>query len=174
MFRSIGVAYNEVVVALLDAPGSSPNLRRFTWILAGGTTSALVLISFTSLSILWFVYVSALSPQLGSIARTGLLLTLPLPALSVFQSWFQGAILHSRRTRAITEAVVVYLLTNALILTAGVQGGQFLGLYVGLAAMTFSTTIQTTWLWFRSRDVIKTVKNRDAVFLSTLESPISA
>ena len=36
MLRSLGIAFNEVVVALLDEPGAAPALRRFTGILAVG------------------------------------------------------------------------------------------------------------------------------------------
>ena len=43
MVRSLGIAFNEVVVALLDEPGARPVLRRFTGILVAGTTAALLL-----------------------------------------------------------------------------------------------------------------------------------
>ena len=36
VFRSLGMAYNEVVVALADEPQSLGSLRRFTWLLTGG------------------------------------------------------------------------------------------------------------------------------------------
>lgn len=43
MFRSMGFAYNEVVVALLDHPGSTALLRRFANLLAVITTLGLIL-----------------------------------------------------------------------------------------------------------------------------------
>ena len=74
-----------------------------------------------------------------------------MPALSTLQSWFQGAILHSRRTRGITEAVVIYLAASALVLGAGVVWQGVSGLYIGLAGLVFATAVQTAWLWRRSR-----------------------
>ena len=62
MLRSLGIAFNEVVVALLDEPGAAPALRRFTGILAAGTTLALVAIAATPVAPWWFSRVSALSP----------------------------------------------------------------------------------------------------------------
>ena len=149
--RSIGLAYNEVVVALLDEPGSAHNLRRFMRLLAVLTTTAFLLIVFTPFSRFWFESVSALTPELAALARRWFWLLIPLPALAVYQSWYQGVILYGRRTRAITEAVVIFLVSNSALLWAGVVWGEAPGLFVGLAAFTIGTIAQTGWLWYRSR-----------------------
>jgi hypothetical protein len=154
MMRSLGIAYNEVVVALLDEPGAARTLRRFALLLSGGLTGVLLLVVATPLSHFWFQQISGLSPDLADLARAGLWFALPIPAMSVYQSWYQGAILHSRRTRAITEAVVIYLVTIAAMLWFGVASGVWTGLFVGLAAMAISMTLQTAWLWRRSRSIL--------------------
>jgi hypothetical protein len=162
MLRSLGVAYNEVVVALLDKPGSSQNLRRFTGLLSTTTTAALFLLAATPLSEFWFVQVSALSPHLADLAQKSVWIALPLPALSVLQSWYQGAILHGRQTRGITESVIIYLVTSGAVLGAGVQWGQMTGLYIGMAALGLSVLSQTIWLWLRCQPVMHRVAVRDA------------
>jgi len=48
--RGSGVAYNEVVVALLDQTGSVASLRRFAVLLAGLTTTLLLLLQRPSLA----------------------------------------------------------------------------------------------------------------------------
>lgn len=154
LIRSLGFAYNEVVVALLDEPGMARHLRRFTVALVLVTTAIVLLIAATPLATFWFGRLSALPPHLLSLARIGLLLALPLPALSVLQSWCQGAIVNSRRTRGITEAVGIYLVVNIVLLWSGVRWGQAVGLYVGMAAFTLSTAAQAGWLWQRSRSVL--------------------
>jgi hypothetical protein len=163
MFRSLGVAYNEVVVALLSLPDSAARLRRFAGQLAGLTTAAIMLIAATPLAAFWFQGVTGLSPELVALARTGLWLTVPLPALTVLQSWYQGTLLYSRRTRGISEAVAVYLLVTALVLSVGVSRGQITGLYVGLAALTISTAAQTAWLWLRARPALQLLRHRDSL-----------
>ena len=170
MLRSLGIAFNEVVVALLDEPGSSANLRRFTLQLSLATTFFLLLIAATPLSGLWFMRVSALSPHLADLARSAIWVALPLPALSVFQSWYQGAILHGRRTGGITESVVVYLVASGVIFVAGVAWGRITGLYVGMTALVFSTLIQTAWLWQRSQPILHTVQERDDRHAATLQA----
>jgi hypothetical protein len=150
MVRGLGIAFNEVVVALLDHAGARPILRRFTRILTAGTTAILVLLAATPLSRVWFAGVSALPPDLVAMAIIALWLALPMPALSTLQSWLQGNLLHRRRTRGITESVVVYLATSAIILIGGVAWGGVAGLYVGMVALVLSSASQTLWLALRA------------------------
>lgn len=157
MARGVGIAFNEVVVALLDEPAARPALRRFTLLLALGTTAILALVAATPLSRFWFEGLSALSPELAEIARLGLWVALPMPALSALQSWYQGAILHSRRTRGITESVAIFLVASAAVLVAGVAWGGVTGLYVGLAGMVIGTLAQTVGLWWRARPALAPV-----------------
>ncbi len=155
MFRSLGVAYNEVVVALLDEPHAALNLRRFSFWLGSSTTLGLLLLAATPLAEFWFGRVSALQASLVELARTGVWFALAMPFLAVLQSWYQGAILHGRRTGAITEAVAIYLGLMGGLLFAGTIWGKTTGIYIGLGAMSVSMAVQTLWLWRRSRIVIK-------------------
>jgi hypothetical protein len=157
IFRSAGMAYNEVVVALLDEPRSANSLRRFTWLMTGAVTLLLFLFAATPLSWIWFRDISGLSPELARLATTGVWIALPMPGLNVLQSWYQGAILHSRRTRAITEAVVIFLATCILLLVAGVVWGRTTGLYIGLGAFVIAMIAQTIWLWLRSKPALDPV-----------------
>ena len=161
MLQSAGIALNEVVVTFLDEPGSVRPLRRFTTLIIAVTTTLLLVMAATPLSMQWFSQVAALPPALVDVARTGLWLALPMPAMSALQSWFQGAILHSRRTRGITESVVVYMLTVGGLLLGGVALAQFTGLYVGMVAFASGIVLQTVWLFVRSRPAMRTVRQRD-------------
>lgn len=162
VLRSLGMAYNEVVVALLDEPGSSQSLRSFATWMAILATLFLLLVAATPLSRFWFVWISALNPELARISQLALWIALPMPGLTVMQSWFQGSILHSRRTRGITEAVILFLLTSGIALTAGILWGRTVGLFIGMASFAASTLLQTAWLWMRSRPVMKVIRERDA------------
>ncbi len=161
VLRSPGVAYNEVVITLLDKKGAPHNLRRFATILLISTTLLLVLIVATPLDQLWFTGVSALPPHLADIAQRGLWFTLLLPALSVLQNWYQGTIVNSQRTRGITEAVILYLVVTVAIQGLGILWGRVTGLYIGLAAYSIATLTQTLWLWYRSRPALRAVYKRD-------------
>jgi hypothetical protein len=158
MWQSVGIAYNEAVIALLDKPNAVNSLRRFTLILVGLTTLLLLGAMATPLATFWFRRVAALPPALVVLAQQAMWLGLLLPGLRVLQSWYQGTITYSRHTRGITEAVVVFMLTSASLLVAGVFWGHVTGLYVGLLAVAAGFLTQTLWLWWRGRQVMRTVQ----------------
>jgi len=163
MLRSGGVAFNEVVVALLDRPRSSAPLWRFAVILITASSLLLLLITITPLAWLWFSGVSGLSSELAKLATTSLWLALPGPALAVLQSWYQGTMLHDRRTRGITVAVVIYLSVSTVVLWIGAAWGGVPGLYIALTAFIIAAFAQTIWLWIASRPAIRTVRQRDGL-----------
>ncbi len=163
MLRSTGVAYNEVVVALLDEKGSSPVLRRFAALLSVALSGLHLLIAITPLSLLWFGRVSALPADLIGLARLAFLFALPMPALNVLQSWYQGAILFGRKTRGIPESVLIFLTVFLLILGAGILWKSITGLYVAITALTLAMGAQTVWLRLRAIPILAQVAARDAV-----------
>lgn len=172
IFRSLGMAYNEVVVARLEQPGAYRNLLRFTVLLASGVTGALALIGATPLAGLWFAGISGLPPGLASLGRSALWASLPVPGLTVLQSWFQGALVHARRTRAVTEAIglnlIVLLILFPVALSSlaesgerafefgplALRSGAVNGLAVVWGAFAAGNAAQTAWLWWRSRGVM--------------------
>ena len=172
MFRSVGVAYNEVVVALLEEPRSTQSLRIFSIILTTITTALILIMALTPLSSLWFNIISGLESQLADMATIGLMLAIPTAGFAVLQSWFQGLILHGGRTRGITEAVILFLGSSIIMLWIGVSSGEVPGLYWGLASFTIAMFLQTLWLWFRSRPDERVVRERDA--LLSVPAPIAS
>jgi len=164
MLRSMGVAFNEVVVALLDEPLSTKALQRFTTLLSVVTTGSLIIIAATPLSRLWLENFTGLSPELASLARSGLWFGILLPGLNAIQSWFQGSLLNSGKTRGISEAVAIFLFGAGLVLLSGIIWGEVVGLYVGLGAFSFGMFIQTLWLWMRSRPALRALFDRDQHF----------
>ena len=161
IFRSPGIAYNEVVVALADRPGAVPQLRRFTLYLGGVATTLLLLVVATPMATFWLRNLSALAPDLVEMARPSLWFMLPLPMLVAMQSWYQGTIMSARKTRGITESLAVFLIVAAAVLWIGVALRTVTGLYVGLAAFTLASAAQTLWLWIRSRRPMQAAEARD-------------
>jgi hypothetical protein len=160
MLRSLGMAYNEVVVALLDKPGAVVSLQRFAALLATITTALLILLAATPLSTWWFETVSGLAPDLAELARQSVWFALLLPAFNVYQSWFQGILLNARKTRGITEAIALSLAVIRVILIAGVNLGMFVGLYVGWTAFSLGGLAQMFWLRRRSRPPLEALQQQ--------------
>lgn len=154
MFRSLGIAFNEVVVALLEKSGSYLPLRRYTRNLALVITGLILLFTITPLSAIWFKRVTALPTQLAELAEQAMWLALPLPALATIQSWYQGRLLHHHKTRAISEAVVIYLVSTSLVFMVGILWGKTTGVFIGMGGLTISMLVQTIWLRLRTHKTL--------------------
>lgn len=163
LFRAGGVAFSEVVIATLGKSRSYAALRRFAITLMSVVTVGILLVAATPLGSMWFGRITGLSPELLTMARAGLWFAVLLPGLSAIQSWFQGIVMHNKRTNAITEAVVLYLLVTVPILFAGVAWGRVPGIYVALFAMTVGEFARLGWLAWRSREARRLLKARDNV-----------
>ena len=151
MFRSPGVAYNEVMVALLEEPDSKPVLKTFARNIALGVTGVILIFVLTPLSRLWLVYIAAIPEDLIQIGRVALAVAIPLGVLNVYISYFQGFLVQRSTTRGVAEAVVAFLSAMIVILAVGVITKAFEGIYVATAAFTIAHLIQTFWLGIRSR-----------------------
>lgn len=150
LITSIGIAYNEVVVALLDEAGSVRALRRFAWTLAAAMTLFLTLVTATPLSGLWLERLSALSPALAALAHGALWFALVQPGINVIRMWFQGSLIYGQKTRPVTEAVLFFLGGSALVLLLGTMWGNWPGAYVGQAAFLTGAVAEALWLRGRS------------------------
>lgn len=152
--QALGLAYNEVVVATLDRPGSKTTLWWFTVQLALGTGVLMVLLAVTPLSGVLLGRVLGLSPKLTEMGVSALWLVVAIPPMRALQSWYQGVLVHCKETAAITEAVVVFLVVCVAILAWGVRDGTHLGLNVAMGAFAVARVAQTIHLWWRSRDAM--------------------
>jgi hypothetical protein len=149
LFQGIGLAYQEVVVALIEKPTFFFPLRRFAFELAAGNSTILLLIAISPLAEFWFVTLSGLSLELATIGQNALWFALLLPAFTVIESWYQGILVHAQKTKGIIEAVALYLLVSATILGTGIYFGTVMGIYVGYVATACGLIMQTLWLRFR-------------------------
>jgi O-antigen/teichoic acid export membrane protein len=95
------------------------------------------------------------------LARSGLWITILLPALAATQSFLQGIIMHSRQTRSITEAVFVYLVSSVAVLGLGVAWGGTQGAFIALASMAVGELLRTAWFFWRSRGPRRVLRTRD-------------
>ena len=160
--RSAGFALNEVVVALVERPGAVAALRTFTARLAAAVMGLLALLAATPLGVVWLARVSALPPDLVRLATRALWTALPLPALSAIQSYYQGALVHAHRTRAITESVLIYLVTMGACLWAGQTWLSVPGIFVAFVAFVLANALLVEWLRRRGAPVLRELSRAGA------------
>ncbi len=161
VWQSVGLGYNEAVITLLDEPGSLVVLRRFTHRLSFVMTGLFLIMTATPLAEFYFGQAAALPPALIDLSKMALWLGLLLPALRILQSWYQGMLTYVRRTRSITESMVILLFVTGTVLVGGVAWGKSTGVYVGQLALVSGMAAQVTWLHWRSRPIINMLIQRE-------------
>ncbi len=167
ILRSPGTALNEVVVAFLEKPGAYRALKKFAIYLIIFSTAVYFIIAATPLATLWFEELFELRPALLELALIAFWIGIPLPFLTVLQSWYQGAILFSKNTRSIPESVAIYLGVIILVLLSGILWSKTAGVYFGISALVSGTSAQVLWMYIRSRNFMKQVAARDLAFKKT-------
>ncbi|MEM6431808.1 MAG: hypothetical protein AAF708_21405 [Deinococcota bacterium] len=161
LFRSMGFAYNEVVVtALKENVASFDDLRRFALMLSTALTGLLVMLALTPLARGYFERVVSLPDELISIAVAAFVYCIFWPAVSCLRNLYQGLIVAKGTTRHVTESVVVSLVVSAVLLFAGVMLASIPGIYVAILAFLVGNTAQVGWLAWRSRALLEQLRQQ--------------
>jgi len=95
--------------------------------------------------------VSGLPPALVELARHAFWFGLAWAPLDVVRNYLQGRLVHARRTRGISESVVIFLVVSTSLLVLGVALQQGEGLVLAMVSFVTATTAQIVWLLWRLR-----------------------
>jgi len=135
-FRSGGVAYQEVGIALLgDRREGFVPLRRFAEILAAVTSGVLALVAFSPLAVGWLHTVSGLSMEMTRFALMPLRVLWLMPALEVVLSFQRSLLVHARRTALITWATTVEVVGILATLAVGIGALDLVGAVAAAVAL---------------------------------------
>lgn len=159
--RSGSLALNEVVVSMLDQPGSVKLLKKFAVTIGLSFSSFVIIIGITSLAPIWFGGIMGLEADMAERARVAFLLGLPTVGIVGMISWYQGILLVARKTTGIPESVVISLTATTLIFIAGILDASYDGVFVTVMALTGGFAAQSAWLFFRSRRILPIYVARD-------------
>ncbi|MCX6546104.1 MAG: hypothetical protein NTV05_17045 [Acidobacteria bacterium] len=122
LFRSGGIGYQEVAVALIGIRHQHvPEVRRVAGLLAAAATLALGVIVFTPVADVWFRVVAGLQGDLRVFAIDGARILVLLPALEYLLSFQRARLIVARKTRMVTVATAIeaVCLAAALFLSVG-------------------------------------------------------
>lgn len=161
-FRSMGLAFQDVAIALMgERLENFRELRRFALTLGGATSLGIALVGFTPLSHVWFVSVSGLTPELTAFALIPTRLLVPLPFLSVILSLQRAILVEGRRTQHITVASAVELAAVALVFVGLGWGLNLVGATAAFAAFLGGRLASNAYLLPSCASVIR-AKSRDS------------
>ncbi len=135
-FRSFGLSFQEVGVALMGGNKNYYKLRNFAFVLGIAVVSSLGLISFTPLSDIWFQKVSGLSAQLSEFSKFPLMLYTIFPATTVFISFQRAILVFYRKTNPITYATIIEVVGIIITLIITIKFFTLVGVIAAIIAYT--------------------------------------
>jgi progressive ankylosis protein len=155
--RSVGIAYQEVVVALLKDQNSFIQLRRFTGFLAGGTTGLFALLALTPGAGLWYRYVAGLEPELVSMAIWPTAILALVPGLGAIASWQRGLLIHKKQTGVISIAMGLNIGSLLVMMLIAPHMLVIPGAIMAASVLALSTGAEVLFLWWSNRESIRTM-----------------
>jgi hypothetical protein len=145
--RSPGIAYQEVVVALLTSDEHDyAQLRRYAFTLAISGSLIFVVLALTPGAAFWYRYAAGLDPALVNMALLPTLLVAPVPGLGALLSWQRGVLVHRRHTRPISTAVALNMLTLAALTALVLLIPSLPGALLAATALTLSLIVESLYL----------------------------
>ena len=146
--RAAAFALPEVVIALSNGEESFKPMRRFTYVLALGNTVLMLLVVMTPLLDTYLLGVQDLTVPVSELASSGLILFVPLPALTALTSWIRGLLIDKHATGVVNAGMVVNLAVTTIILLLGIQQ-QWPGIESAAVALVVAAVIELLYLSWR-------------------------
>ncbi|MBI4640787.1 MAG: hypothetical protein HY731_08840 [Candidatus Tectomicrobia bacterium] len=137
----------EVSAALVNDDESLRRVRRFVTLVGFTLLLFLLLLSFTPLVDLLLITVMGVSRALRDIALPAVRIMACLPMINALDGLFRGLLSLQKRTQKIQSAMIVNLLSVALIVALGVWWGKISGITIGAIATVASAIIEALYLW---------------------------
>ena len=136
IFRSLGLAYQEVVIALIgdEQEGYVP-LRRFGTVLSSAVALGLSLIAWTPLAGVWFRDVSGLSDELAAFALTPIRILAIIPGLTALLSFQRAVMVIRTTTNRITWATLIEVVGAVVVMWVSISFLDAVGAVAAAAAL---------------------------------------
>lgn len=154
VMRSPAFALPEVVIALTDGKRTFSALRRFTFSLVGVNSLVMIAFALTPLIYIYLYLVQDTTEEVAAIARMGIILFIPLPALAIMISWLRGLLIDARETRIVNGGMVANLIVTAAILALGVRY-QWPGINAAALALSVAAAVELAFLLWRIGRVLE-------------------
>lgn len=110
IFRSMGLSYQEVNIALMGEKGQNYRvLRNFAVYMGIVITVLISVLAFTPLADLWFINISGLTKELADLSYLPLKIMILLPALTVLLNFQRSSLIVNGTTGSISVATAIEL-----------------------------------------------------------------
>ncbi len=162
IFRSIGLSFQEVGIALLgEKLKNYEPLKNFAILLGLFVLILFSIVSFTPLAFHWFNNVSGLSLELSRFALLPTKILTLTPALMVLLTFLRAILVNNRKTKQITIATAIELMTVIVLLVFTTQIFGMIGAVGAAVSLAVARIMASAYLMFPSVKVIKTWASKD-------------
>ncbi len=148
IMRAGALALPEVVIALGKTDADHIPLRRFSFGLAAIGLLAMIVLTLTPLVDLYLIGFQNLTPEIADLARYGVLLFVPMPAIVTLINWLRGSLIGRRRTAAVNIGMVVRLAVFIAVLGLGLAL-RWPGIPTAVGAFNLSVVAELAYLAWR-------------------------
>jgi hypothetical protein len=156
VLRSLGLSFQEVGIALLgEKQKNYEPLKNFAILLGLAVLILFSIVSFTPLAYLWFNKVSGLSWELSKFALLPTKILTFMPALMVLLTFLRAIMVNNRKTKQITIATAVELMTVIILLVLTTQIFGMIGAVGAALSMVVARIMANGYLLFPSIKVLK-------------------
>lgn len=156
IFRSLGLSYQEVVIALIGKRNEGlRSLQKFAFKLGLANLLILGIIAFSPFAHFWFIEVSGLSEVLSTIAILPTQILVIVPALSVLLSYQRAIQVVYKKTKTITLATFIEVSLITIVLSYSIYQLDFIGITASAIALLVGRLGSNTFLWFNNRKVLQ-------------------
>jgi hypothetical protein len=147
IFRSLGLSYQEVAIALLSRDSHNQSrLRNFAALLALCVSGILAVTAFSPLSRLWFQNVSGLMESLAGFAVVPTRIMAVIPALTVWISLQRGILVEHKQTTPITLATMIEVVGIFCMLAITIHGLDMIGATGAALSLILGRTLANLYL----------------------------
>jgi O-antigen/teichoic acid export membrane protein len=161
IFRSFGLSYQETVIALVgDRFEKFTPIRDFALVLVCAVFFSFGLVVFTDVARLWYQEVCGLSPDLARFALPPTKLLILLPALEVVMSFQRGLMVAGLKTKPVTLAALIEIVTLALALNLAIHSFNMIGAMAAALALVAGRAFAVLFLLYPNVALFRTVTKR--------------
>lgn len=147
IFRSLGLSYQEVNIALIGKYRQNYRLlRNFALYLGIVVTVLISVLAFTPLADLWFINISGLSKELADLSYLPLKIMVLLPALTVLLNFQRSLLVINGTTGTISVATATELIGIIAVLFVCVVFLNLAGVVAAAIAFTVGKGISILYL----------------------------
>ena len=147
IFRSLGLSYQEVNIALIGKQKQNYTLlRNFATYLGLAVTFLISVLAFTPLADIWFINISGLSKELADMSYLPLKIMILLPALTVLLNFQRSSLITNGTTGPISVATALELIGIIVVLLVCVVFLNMTGVVAASLAFMIGRSLSNLYL----------------------------